>query len=212
MGRAAAPVTVLAEIAAPCRSTEVARLPTLMLLRDGTPVFVRPLEPGDRMALLGIFDRLSAESRHQRFLAGVGELSERQLGRLTDVDHDGREAWVAFDPGAPGSPAIGVARYARLRGRPDVAEVAVTVVDRYQGRGLGTLLLALVCGSAVAHRITTFRAWVFDSNRVMIRMLRRLGGGIRSADGAVLCIEAPVGPRQAMPRISRIARSSSSIV
>ena len=112
-------------------------------LRDGTRVLIRPIEPEDKGLLLSGFEQLSEQSRYRRFLAPVPKLTESQLTYLTEVDHDTHEALVAVDAGQP-LRGLGVARYVRLQDHPEIAEAAVTVIDAYQGRGLGTLLLALL--------------------------------------------------------------------
>jgi GNAT superfamily N-acetyltransferase len=75
---------------------------------------------------------------------------------LTEVDHHDHEAIVALDEES--GEGIGVARYVRTRERPEVAEVAVTVVDDWQGRGLGTRLLEVVSARAREEDIRSFTA------------------------------------------------------
>ncbi len=99
-----------------------------------------------------------------------------------------REAFAHLSPTSRhGEPELGVARYIRLENDPTVAEVAVTVLDSHQGRGLGTLLLALLARSAREHGIETFRAYVLEDNTAMIRIVSDLGGSAepaRHTDGA----------------------------
>jgi GNAT superfamily N-acetyltransferase len=111
-------------------------------LGDGTRVRIRPGRRSDGDLLLRGFERLSAESRYRRFLSPMPKLTEMTLRSLTDIDHRDHEAVLALDESGEG---IGVARYVRDAGRPQAAEVAVTVVDGWQGRGLGTLLLEAIC-------------------------------------------------------------------
>ena len=84
------------------------------------------------------FERLTPASRYRRFLTPLDHLSDQQLEYLTDVDHHDHEAIAALTPAGEG---IGVARYVRWPEAPDSAEVAVAVVDDWQGRGLGSALL-----------------------------------------------------------------------
>ena len=93
----------------------------------------------DRQLLLRGFERLSPESRYRRFLAAMPELSEEMVRYLTEIDHHDHEAIAALD--ARTGEGIGVARYVRDPQRRDAAEVAVTVIDDWQGKGVGTLLL-----------------------------------------------------------------------
>jgi len=161
-------------------------------LRDGTRVLVRPIRPEDRERLQTGLHRLSAASRYRRFHAAVSELSPDELRRLTEVDQVNHLASIALDPAIPGEPAVGVARCIRLPEDPHAAEVAVTVLDAYQGRGLGTLLLGLLSESAAAQGIRTFRAYVLEDNEAMLRIFRDLGATVARADAGVYRLDIPV--------------------
>jgi GNAT superfamily N-acetyltransferase len=141
-------------------------------LRDGARVVTRPIEPGDKRALLEGFEQLSDESRYRRFLSATPRLSESQLRYLTEVDHDRHEAIIAFaeETGEP----VGVARYVRYPDDPTDAEPAVTVIDDWQGRGLGTLLLEEISQLARAAGVKRFTALVLATNDPMIALLGRL--------------------------------------
>lgn len=141
-------------------------------LRDGSRVRIRQGHRSDRRLLLQGFARLSPESRYRRFLAPMPELTEPMIRYLTEIDHRDHEAMIAIDE-ATGS-GIGVARYVRSPKRPTTAEVAVTVVDDWQGRGLGTLLLEVISARAREAGITTFTALMLATNQDMMDMLMRL--------------------------------------
>ncbi len=166
--------------------------PRELLLRDGTGVLVRPILPEDRDRLRVGLHKLSAASRYHRFLAAVSELSEEQLRQLTDVDQVNHIAWIALDPALPGEPAVGVARCIRVPQDPGMAEVAVTVLDAYQGRGLGTLLLGLLSRSATRQGIRTFRAYVDEDNDAMLRIFRDLGAHVLCVEMGVCQLDIPV--------------------
>lgn len=144
-------------------------------LRDGTHVLIRTVSPDDKAALASGFERLSSRSRYLRFHTAVERLSDQQLAYLTDVDQVNHVAWVAQDLDQPDEPGIGVARFIRLDDEPTVAEAAVTVLDEYQGRGLGTKLLQVLADAAIRRGITTFRAYVLGENRSMLALLESLG-------------------------------------
>jgi len=141
-------------------------------LRDDFEVLVRQIRPDDKEALEDAFARLSDDSRYQRFLSPIDELSDRQLAYLTEVDHHDHEALVAFD--AATGAGVGVARFVRASGA-DVAEAAVTVVDDWHGRGLGTALCSLLADRAREEGIRRFTAVVLASNRQMLEVLATLG-------------------------------------
>ncbi|MBW3606590.1 MAG: GNAT family N-acetyltransferase [Actinobacteria bacterium] len=144
-------------------------------LRDGTRVLIRMVSPDDKAALASGFERLSPRSRYLRFHTAVEQLSHQQLAYLTEVDQVNHVAWVAQDLDQPDEPGIGVARFIRLDDEPTVAEAAVTVLDEYQGRGLGSELLHVLAAAAVRRGITTFRAYVLGENRSMLALLDALG-------------------------------------
>jgi RimJ/RimL family protein N-acetyltransferase len=171
---------------------QVVAPPREFLLRDGTRVLVRPIRPEDRDRLWVGLHQLSAASRYHRFLAAVSELSNERLRELTDVDQVNHIAWIALDPVLPGEPAVGVARCIRFPKDPGMAEVAVTVLDAYQGRGLGTLLLGVLSRSAAARGIRTYRAYVDEDNDAMLRIFRDLGAHVVCAEMGVCQLDIPV--------------------
>ena len=128
----------------------------MITLRDGSPVLIRQIRAADTPLVADIFDRLSDASRWLQFLGTKKELSPAELRYLTEVDHHDHEALAALDQ--PSGRGVGVARYIRLTGRPQTAEVAVTVVDGWQGRGLGTELLTQLSGRARQEGIRRFIA------------------------------------------------------
>jgi GNAT superfamily N-acetyltransferase len=145
-------------------------------LRDGTPAVLRPIRPEDRRKLEEGFARLSDRSRYLRFHTFVSSLSEDQLRYLTEVDHRDHVAIVALTSDDEEGQGMGVARYIRLREDPRVAEAAVTVVDEYQGRGLGTLLLGALARHALAGGVSVFRNYVLAENTAMLELFDQLGG------------------------------------
>src|SRR5437660_3402126 len=64
-------------------------------LRDGVSIFIRPIDAGDKAALVQGFEKLSPESRYRRFFSPLSRLSERDLAYLTEVDHHDHEALIA---------------------------------------------------------------------------------------------------------------------
>jgi GNAT superfamily N-acetyltransferase len=142
-------------------------------LRDEHEVLVRPIRAGDKEALAKGFERLSEQSRYQRFFTGVDELSETDLAYLTEVDHHDHEALIAFDAEHPAE-AVAVARYVRPP-ETQIAEAAITVIDDWQGRGLGSALANLIAQRAREEGVRTFTALLLASNRQMQDVLASLG-------------------------------------
>lgn len=161
-------------------------------IRDGSKLLMRPIEPGDKDALADAFDRLSAESRYRRFFAPLNRLSTTDLKYLTEVDHSNHEAIVAFDAETGGT--AGVARYVRSPD-PAIAEVAVTVIDDWQGRGVATALLEQLIERAREEGITHFIAVILEENEAAIELFEGLAANDPSPhrkDGNLeLLIELP---------------------
>jgi len=193
---------------------ELVRLGAAITLRDGLRVRVRQVRSSDKEVLLRGFERLSPESRYRRFLAPMPELTEGMVRYLTEVDHHDHEAIIALDE-ATGE-GIGIARYVRDQDRPDVAEVAATVIDDWQGRGLGTLLLELVSARAREGGITSFTALMLANNEEMMDLLKRLDP-VRIIDRETgrVEVETPIpaiGLAPALTKLLRIAASNDVAV
>lgn len=148
---------------------------TTVTLRDGTKAVIRPIEPEDKERLQAGLQLLSPQSRYLRFHSPIDHLTTEQLRYLTELDYHDHMAWVATNPAAPDEPGMGVARYVLLPDEPTVAEAAVTVLDKYQGLGLGTILLRKLQESAVDNGIKTLRNYVLASNRAMLEIFDEAG-------------------------------------
>lgn len=160
-------------------------------LRDGTPVLIRPVRPEDGELVRRGFERLSEQSRLQRFMTPLRELSEGQLRYFTELDFVDHLAWGAVLADHP-EEGIGIARCVRVPEEPSVAEAAVTVIDEYQGRGLGTLLLAILAFAAREAGISTFRAYVMEANAPMRELLDELGATTRHDSSGALVVDMPL--------------------
>jgi GNAT superfamily N-acetyltransferase len=168
-------------------------------LSDGTRVMLRPIQPSDRDELRRGFESLSSESRYRRFFAAVSRLDDRMLDYLTNVDGVNHFAVVAFTQSLDlkEERGVGVARFIRVKGEPTVAEVAVTVTDDMQHKGLGTLLLITTIREARAHGITHFRGETLATNEP-IRSLLEASGAITkpTPDGTIVFdLEIPADPK-----------------
>jgi RimJ/RimL family protein N-acetyltransferase len=148
---------------------------------------VRALGPDDRDALAAAFARLSPESRRRRFLGSKPALSARELRFFTEIDHVRHEALAAFDE-ADGS-IVAVARYNAWARREDTADLAVAVVDEWQGRRLGTRLAHQAIQRARANGFALVTGTTFWDNRPARRLLRTLGFNTVGYDGALLDME-----------------------
>jgi len=142
-------------------------------LSDGTDVLLRPIRSTDGPSMLEAFSRLSDRSRRARFLVGKDKLSTADVQYLTHVDHVDHEAICAFDP-SDGS-GIGAARYIRSADDRQTAEIALTVIDQWQHRGLGTQLMSQLLDVARRAGVRRVRAYIDVQNAEALGLLRKLG-------------------------------------
>ena len=137
--------------------------------------------PGDVGRVQAGIAQLSPISLLMRYGKAVPPQSRALAGRNS---LDGRTSFAigACDrrSGAP----VGVARF--VASSPTEAEIAVTVVDAWQGRGVGGMLLDRLVEHAADAGIETLTAWVFPGNRRAVRLMRRIGGHRVSSAGSGL--------------------------
>jgi GNAT superfamily N-acetyltransferase len=179
-----------AEAAAAAYERGLARQDTgeYVVLSDGGEVLVRAVRAEDKPLFVAGWSHLSDESVYTRFLAARAELSVDELAFFTEIDHVDHEAIGALDPAS--GEGVGVARYVRELERPHVAEAAVTVVDAWQHRGLGSKLLRRLCARATENRIRIFTASLLASNDAMLTLVDRLGEvSVTRRDGPTLEID-----------------------
>ena len=158
--------------------------PQLVTLRSGDVVRIRQIRPGDAPALVRAYANLGEQSRYRRFFTVMPELPDATLKAAVEVDHADHEALVAVP--LLSAEIVGECRFIRLADQPDTADVGVTVVDAWQGRGLGSALLARLSERAAEAGIEYFTAEVLAENRTMLGLLPGLGQVQTESQGAVV--------------------------
>lgn len=169
-------------------------------LRDGRLLGIEPITPAARPLIERAMARVSPESSRRRFFTPRFRLSDRELDALTNLDGHDHFALGAVIEGGDGAPeGVGVARFVRVPERHDAAEVAILVVDDFQGQGVGRMLLARLALAALARGIARFRGMVMSDNDPMLKLLSRYAPGLSMArvDGH-LDIEVPLLARHAV--------------
>jgi RimJ/RimL family protein N-acetyltransferase len=176
-----------------------ARQPQLVTLRSGDVVRIRQVRPDDAPALARAYANLGEQSRYRRFFTVMPELPDATLKAAVEVDHVDQEALVAVP--LLSTEIVGESRFIRLPDQPGTAEVGVTVVDGWQGRGLGSALLARLSECAAAAGIEYFTAEILAENRTMLALLPGLGQVETESSGPVVTARVELGEpsRQAHP-------------
>lgn len=171
-------------------------------LADGTRLVLRDIAPSDAPKLRRAFHELSPESRYQRFMGQVADLTPSMLEYLTDVDQVDHVALIALrlDPEEREHEIVAVARLIRTLPGSDTAEVAVTVADAWQGRGLGACMLQALLEVAPVEQLL---AHALPSNTAIRSLLRR-HGHVVEVDG-VLTVRLPERPHGLARVVARVA-------
>ena len=164
----------------------------LLVTTEALRLCIRPVTPADREEIRKGLQSISPESTYQRFFVSAFSPSDRELQYLTEVDGVNHVALGAIDCTQHPPKGTGVARYVRLPDEPTVAEAAIVVLDAYQGRGIGSLLMAALSKRAADCSLEHFRAYVLVQNRPIVERLRALGASESPAQDGVLQFDIPV--------------------
>lgn len=152
---------------------------------QGIEVRIRPVEVTDVDGLARMALRLSPETIYLRFFAPLPRVPRSHLQRVADVDHRERDALVAL----AGDEIVAVASYegrAEAGASTNDAELAVTVEDAWQHRGLGLLLARRLANVARGRGCRTFVATILPDNRAALDLMRKLApdADIHFSDGS----------------------------
>jgi len=178
-----------------CPTWLVESLTRRHVLDDGEAVVIRPLVYGDRFELSAAYEKLSARSRQFRFLGAPDDLDPDEIEYLTNIDYRDHYACIALLPDRPEPRGVGVGRYVRDSIDSDVAEVAVTVVDGHQRRGIGTLLTRALAERARECGIRTFVSYVRWDNAAAMDGLVAAGARVEPDEPGIARVEIDVPDR-----------------
>lgn len=136
-------------------------------------------------------------------------LAPWQLAYLTEVDHRDHEALIAIE--IDSGDVIAVGRFVREPGSSQ-AEAAVTVVDEWQGRGLGTALTRILAGRAAEEGIDKFTALLLAGNEDMVGLLKGVGElEVTGREGEAIQVDVPLSPQVARdPALRSVLRAVAS--
>ncbi len=146
---------------------------TIEKLRNGKRIEIRALKPQDRDGLIAAVGRTSSESLYRRFFAARRHFSETEESFYLNIDFATHVALIALTDENSQPTIVGGGRY--VVDEPGQAEVAFTVVDKYQGQGIGSALLrhlALIARDAGLRELV---AYVLPDNRAMLKVFEKSG-------------------------------------
>lgn len=182
--------------------------PIPVRLADGTQLMLRPVLPGDRERTVHGHIQFSGETLYRRFMSARVP-SPALMHYLSEVDYVDHFVWVVTD----GSDPVADARFVRDETDPTVAEIAFTVADAYQGRGVGSFLIGALSVAARVDGVERFAARMLSDNVPMRTIMDRYGAVWQREDVGVITtmIDVP-GPgelslgREMVDQINRVAR------
>ncbi|MBE0617955.1 MAG: N-acetyltransferase, partial [Proteobacteria bacterium] len=159
-------------------------------LKDGTPVFFRPIKPEDAPSHYAFLRSLSVETLYNRFFGFRKDVSDEQMVRFTQIDYDREMAIVARVARDGVEETVAVNRLV-YDPHEDKYEFAVVVADAWQGSGVGTLLMERLVHIARDRGIRAIYGLVLAGNRRMIALARRFGFVVsgRDDDAVVIRLE-----------------------
>ena len=180
--------------------------PIPIRVRDGTALFLRPVLPGDRERTVHGHVYFSSETLYRRFMTARAP-TPALMHYLAEVDYVDHFVWVVTD----GSDPVADARFVRDQDDPTVAEIAFTVADAYQGRGIGSILIGALSIAAKVDGVERFSARMLSENAPMRAILDHYGAVWEREDVGVITtvIDVPrrlVFGRQMAEQIKRVAR------
>ena len=164
-----------------------------LILRDGSTASLHIANSEDQEALRDFFERLSPESRYQRFFSF--RLPDDQLiATLCDCSDPRKGLTLLVTRIIEGEPRI-IATGSYILAEPQKAEVGVVAADQFQGKGLATLLLERLSLLAVRNGILRFQAVTHADNRRMLEIFQHSGFTLeQQANQGLIDIELSVLP------------------
>lgn len=161
-------------------------------LNDGTPICIRRVRPDDEQRLKQGIANLSKRSRYLRFFSGMKTAPQHVIDRLLDVDGHKHIAWGALQTNLDDSPPLGIVHAFRDDDDPANAEFSVAVVDEYHGRGLGTLLTAVLLLDCHREGLRELTVHILAENEPARSFSRSLGGERQGQEGSVTQFEIKI--------------------
>lgn len=165
-------------------------------MRDGTVLYLRPVLPGDNERTTNGPVEFSGETLYRRFQS-VMSPSKTLMAYLFEVDYLDHFVFVLTE--GPEGPVVADVRFVRNEKDPAEAEIAFIVGDAYQGKGIGTFLMAAISVAAGYDGVRRFTARVLTDNVPMRSILDRFGAIWHRDDLGVVVTEIAVPSADDLP-------------
>jgi protein lysine acetyltransferase len=183
-------------------------IPIPVRVRDGTHLMLRPVLPGDDERTVHGHIQFSSETLYRRFMTARLP-SPALMHYLSEVDYVDHFVWVMTD----GTDPVADARFVRDEADPTIAEIAFTVADAYQGRGIGSFLIGALSIAARVDGVERFSARMLSDNLPMRTIMDRYGAVWQREDVGIITTVIDVPRRRDLhlkrdmaDQIERVAR------
>ena len=164
-------------------------------LPGGKKILLRLVRPEDKERLQNGFGKLSSHSRYKRFFSTKQSLTNAELDYFTELDQDEHFAFGAVELNEHGDEGdgVGIARFIRLSDDATSAEVAITVIDRLQGNGIGRIMLEKLLAAAAERNVSRFRFEYLPHNRGMQKLIQSVCQVVNNTkEGGIMVAETKV--------------------
>jgi RimJ/RimL family protein N-acetyltransferase len=143
------------------------------LLRDGYPIEIRALRHEDEADMLAAIEQTSVQSLQRRFFVMKRRFSEQERAYFMDIDFKNHVAIVALADETDRKVIVGGGRYIVFE--PGRAEMAFVVIDAWQGRGVGSVLMRHLIKIANEAGLKELTAEVLPENKAMMKVFGKFG-------------------------------------
>ena len=158
------------------------------MMRDGTPLLLRPMKPEDEPLLSDFFGKCSEDTVYFRYFRHIKKWTHERLIRFTQNDYDREIGLIAI--GQPPGPEVmmGGIRLVMEANR-ETAEFAATIADPWQGKGLGEKLITRAIEIARENGVKFLRGDVLAANDPMLGLMKKLGFIVHPPEEGVCRVE-----------------------
>lgn len=155
-------------------------------LSDGRLICLRTIRPSDEARIRDGIAQMSDRSRYLRFFSAFRTPPDSVVKRLSAVDGHDHIGWGAILLDGADYPPIAAAHAIRSESDPAKGELAIAVLDEYQGLGVARMLIAAVLADCVAEELWRLEMQVLGENRVATKLLLALGADRTASHGSVV--------------------------
>lgn len=173
-------------------------------LSDGRPVCLRTIRPSDEAKIRDGIREMSDRSRYLRFFSAFREPPESVVKRLVAVDGHDHIAWGAILLDGKHYPPVGAAHAIRSETHAATGELAIAVLDDYQGQGLARMLIAAVLIECNQEDLQNLDIHILSENQVAANLIVSIGAQRTKGIGSVRNYQLNV--REALDKLSHTAQ------